>query len=221
MTDSEEGEQKDMKYKLASSFHTQFAQNQNHHQMAFLQIISLLLTVFIGYGYLYEKIIGGEDITLVVELIYLFLMISCSMLTLGMALVLNMGYCFRRDQLATCLIRRRTEAMTDNDANTLFSNTFDPINKRGLIAWLPGFQSIFFVFLFILKLFLLIGVIFGTKTRVYVSNESNFIITSSVAISCMSIVFDVGMFNWYRCKWIDYSNVWKNKFYNISRIDGR
>jgi predicted nucleic acid-binding Zn finger protein len=64
-------------------------------------------------------------------------------------------------------------------------------------------------------------VIFGTKTRVYVSNESNFIITSSVAISCMSIVFDVGMFNWYRCKWIDYSNVWKNKFYNISRIDGR
>jgi hypothetical protein len=41
---------------LVRGFHEQFAQNQNHHQALFLQALTVLLTVLIGFGYIYVRV---------------------------------------------------------------------------------------------------------------------------------------------------------------------
>lgn len=38
------------KQELVKSFHQQFAENQNNHQSAFIQMLSIILTVIVGFG---------------------------------------------------------------------------------------------------------------------------------------------------------------------------
>jgi hypothetical protein len=40
---------------IARSFHEQFAQNQNHHQVLFVQVLAVLVTVLVGFGYVYIR----------------------------------------------------------------------------------------------------------------------------------------------------------------------
>lgn len=41
---------------IVKSFHEQFAQNQNHHQALFVQALAILVTVLVGFGYLYVRV---------------------------------------------------------------------------------------------------------------------------------------------------------------------
>ena len=50
----------DIGRELITSFHTQSTQNQNHHQLLFLQVLTVLLTVLIGFGYLYIRVDVNE-----------------------------------------------------------------------------------------------------------------------------------------------------------------
>lgn len=40
---------------IVKSFHEQFAQNQNHHQALFVQALAVLVTVLVGFGYVYIR----------------------------------------------------------------------------------------------------------------------------------------------------------------------
>jgi hypothetical protein len=40
---------------IAKSFHEQFAQNQNHHQVLYVQVLAVLVTVLVGFGYVYIR----------------------------------------------------------------------------------------------------------------------------------------------------------------------
>lgn len=192
-------------FELAKSFHSQFAENQNHHQTIFLQLLTLLLTIFAGNGYLYSKLIDDKSFNFIVETIYFFLLISSAILTLGMALVLNMGYNFRRDQLATCLIRKRAKAMTNCIDTTYFLASFNPSKHTGLISWVPGFQFIFFLFLFLLKPFLITGVVFGSMTQPC-SCTFTVLMSISLFISILSITLDMFLFCFFKHKWTKFAH---------------
>ena len=115
-------------------FHNQFAENQNHHQKLFFQTLSIVVTVIIGYGYVYTS--GGEmgstDTDPSLLMLSAALWVASLMLGAGSVILLNMAYGFRRDQLVVCRIRQKAGLLgTDHTSDSLsdehiFPKTFDP-----------------------------------------------------------------------------------------------
>src|SRR4051812_39468995 len=96
---------------LLKSFHEQFAGNQNHHQTLFIQFISAVFVVIIGYVFVYTNTsidasffsstrdkVTGEHITsyAIIHLIGSYFLAQI-ILTLLCSLTMNIGYGFRRD----------------------------------------------------------------------------------------------------------------------------
>jgi hypothetical protein len=109
---------------IIKSFHEQFAQNQNHHQKLFLQVLAVLLTVLVGFGYLYIRAdIRSAEVKITIETIYVFMLFSLCLLSLSIALVSNMALGFRRDQLVACNIRVKTGTMTVDSNDGYFLGT--------------------------------------------------------------------------------------------------
>lgn len=152
--------------KLLTSFNEQFATNQNHGQVIFIQFLSAILVVLIGYGYIYANTAQTADVWDVMRdpgsrkdiisygLIHLFgtLLISELILILLATVVLNIGYSFRRDQLV--IFKLRKKALGKDYQGIFGTMSFDP---RGLSFWdfLPEFNRMFFYGIFILQVSLL------------------------------------------------------------------
>ena len=71
---------------LALSFHEQFAQNQNHHQRMFVQVLAVLITVLVGFGYAYTGLQngssdGGNAANMAFDMLYASLMLSMALLS--------------------------------------------------------------------------------------------------------------------------------------------
>lgn len=48
---------------IVKSFHEQFSQNQNHHQVLFVQVLAVMVTVLVGFGYVYIRTKGTVTLT--------------------------------------------------------------------------------------------------------------------------------------------------------------
>jgi len=126
----------ELKEELIKSFHEQFAQNQNHHQKLFFQILSVIVTVAVGYSYVYTM--GGEipnsDLKPSIFLLSLALIISTIVLGLSLVLLSNMAYGFRRDQFVNNRIRKQAKLIHNKDeSNDIFPKSYDPawsFNKK-------------------------------------------------------------------------------------------
>jgi len=46
----------EIKEKILENLHSQFAENQNHHQGLFIQFLIALLALFAGFGYVYTHV---------------------------------------------------------------------------------------------------------------------------------------------------------------------
>jgi len=118
-----------LKDEILNSFHTQFAQNQNHHQKLFFQILSVIVTVMLGYSYVYTN--GGKlnenELHTSVVLISLVLIISTIVIGLSLILLSNMAYGFRRDQFVINKIRKK-EGLIHNEKieDDYFPVHYDP-----------------------------------------------------------------------------------------------
>ena len=120
----------ELKEELIKSFHEQFAQNQNHHQKLFFQILSVIVTVAVGYSYVYTM--GGEipntDSRPSIFLLSLALIISTIVLGLSLVLLSNMAYGFRRDQFVNNRIRKRAKLIyNQNESEDIFPKSYDPV----------------------------------------------------------------------------------------------
>ncbi len=118
-----------LKEELLNSFHTQFSENQNHYQKLFFQILSVIVTVMIGYSYVYTN--GGklneEKINNSVVLLSFVLIISTIVIGLSLILLCNMAYSFRRDQFVINEIRKR-EGLIGNldETEDYFPKNYNP-----------------------------------------------------------------------------------------------
>ena len=103
---------------ILDTLHTQFAENQNHHQSLFVQFLVALLALFAGFGFVYthtkpdipynqtyveisENLICFSNIILLSTAV----IVSCVLALLNLIL-LNQGYGFRRDQYLNMIIRK-------------------------------------------------------------------------------------------------------------------
>lgn len=119
----------EFKDEILNSFHTQFAQNQNHHQKLFFQILSVIVTVMLGYSYVYTN--GGklneDELHTSVVLLSLVLIISTIVIGLSLILLSDMAYGFRRDQFVINKIRIK-EGLIHNEKieDDYFPKHYDP-----------------------------------------------------------------------------------------------
>jgi len=185
---------------LVRSFHEQFAQNQNHHQNLFLQVLALLISVLIGFGYIYIKVgIKAEDVTINSDTLAFFLVLSMVLLSLSIALILNMSLGYRRDQMVACVIRIKAGVMKLNkdDEETFFPSKFNPLKNKTYFEWLPEFHKIFFISLILIKAILITSSFFKMKPL-------NEIAIACLCIAVLSIIVDWFLGYIYRNKWLEY-----------------
>jgi uncharacterized membrane protein len=201
---------------LAKSFHQQFAENQNNHQSGFIQLLSVLLTVIIGFGVAlvnFGKPHVANKINLTLFDFTLAFSIAEGILTLGFFLVVNYAYSFRRDQLVNSTIREKAKITESTAADEwkIFPDSFNPrLNfekklsenrKCMIIWWMPDFYAIFSITFLILQTF--IGIVYLFKTY----SENLLFINSTIdwqafLISIFGIAFltitIAGLINYYQ-----------------------
>ncbi|MDD2637037.1 MAG: hypothetical protein PHW82_16205, partial [Bacteroidales bacterium] len=156
---------------LTTSFHQQFAENQNNHQSAFIQFLSIILTVIIGFGIALlnfnETKALNTDYNFELFDFTLAFMIAEGILTLGFCLVVIYAYGFRRDQFVNAIIREKAKVTEDTGSIEwkIFPAAYNPAksfkkklkknNRIYFLAWMPDFHSLFAVAFFVLQIILL------------------------------------------------------------------
>lgn len=154
------------KDEILNSLHSQFAENQNHHQGIFIQFLIALFALFGVYGYIYthatleienyqtyaQKINDIEFYSL--NTLIATSLIVIAILTLLNAILLNLGYGFRRDQHLNMKIRKKY--LINGEYEEVFDKLYNSDNK-GFCNYLPNFYSIFFWFIFGFQIFIFIA----------------------------------------------------------------
>lgn len=175
----------EFKYELLKSFHQQFAQNQNHNQNLFIQVLSILLTVMIGFGYTlfnFKTTNPNQDSASIglFEFSIAFV-ISEFILLIGIALVSSMGVTYRREQLLNTKINETAQITADTTKEKnykIFPKSYNPMKnyyhkvfdkrKKMLFDWMPDFHIIFSRMFLVIQLFLIL--IYFVKLAAIFSN---------------------------------------------------
>lgn len=167
------------KDELLKSFHQQFAENQNHHQTLFIQFISAVFIVIVGYAIVYTNTSSDAGIFnvtrdkdqhilsyAIIHLIGSFFMAELT-LTLLCILLLNIGYSYRRDQNVIDKIRKYY--MKEEELTNIFNISTEEQDKekpyvaknKSWLTYLPDFNLIFVIFIIVLQLLLIISVLYA------------------------------------------------------------
>ncbi|WP_321479755.1 hypothetical protein [uncultured Bacteroides sp.] len=147
---------------ILNSIHEQFAENQNHHQALFIQLLIALLVLFGGFGYTYvhttdsipyahtyiQGMYVSNSILITVTLVVLLVLLLLNLI------ILHLGYAFRRDQTLNMRIRKKELGEEYDD---VFGYLYNPSGK-GFWSYLPNFYAIFFWIISILQLIVFIGI---------------------------------------------------------------
>ena len=213
---------------LALSFHEQFAQNQNHHQRMFVQVLAVLITVLVGFGYAYTGLQNGSSdgdnaVNMEFDMLYASLMISMVLLSLAIALIVNMAYGFRRDQTTACRIRVKACAMNawkDSDGPGIFFPTaYNPVEKTDR-CWMPGYHNIFFTALIALKFVLIFIVIYKACSIDSLEKHEVLIYISMIAVA-ISFCSDIFVWYGYKKKWKGVADKALKILQSISKVDAQ
>jgi len=135
------------KEKILENLHSQFAENQNHHQGLFIQFLVALLALFAGFGYVYTHTNPNIQYTQsfvqqVNEVDYFSnqTLLATSVVVLAVLLLLNgilinQGYGFRRDQHLNMVIRKK---YLGDDYENVFGKLYNP-DKKGVFGLFTKF----------------------------------------------------------------------------------
>jgi len=158
---SSQQENNDENYKcgneLLLQLHKQFAENQNHHQGLFVQLLTTIIALFTGFGYVYvntnSKTDGMSSISegFSINILFITTIVVEAVLLLLNCIILHQGYCFRRDQHLNMEIRK------DKIGNyaKIFDDLYDSDNKK-FWNYLPGFYCIFWCAIIIAQIFCIV-----------------------------------------------------------------
>ena len=147
----------------------QFSEYDHHNQRLFVQFFSAVFVVLIGYAYVFSNQsflypstnISGEKYTLM-HLLAVYVVAQIILIFLS-TLILNIGYCFRRDQLIIFNIRKKV--FTDDEYRKIFgSRANNPLNK-GLLkdSYLPTFNALFFRLIILVQTTLFVFMVIGLE----------------------------------------------------------
>ncbi|WP_071146703.1 hypothetical protein [Bacteroides ihuae] len=195
--------------KLLYSLHEQFAENQNHHQGIFIQLLVSLLVLFGGFGYVFVH--TKEDIEYSQTYINDFffsnsILLSVSLVVILVLLLLNLivlhlGYSFRRDQYLNMKIRMH---ILKEEYSNIFDELYNPLNKK-YWSYLPNFYAIFFWAITISQI-VIFAAICGKGGLVNFNKYSFYLIELSLCILAI-----VSSFIYYRKSYNKYKKLERNK----------
>ncbi|MCR8561062.1 hypothetical protein KXD93_25620 [Mucilaginibacter sp. BJC16-A38] len=206
-----------MRDDLLKSFNDQFATNQNHGQLLFIQFLSAILVVLIGYGYIYANTSPEAKIWVTMRdpkstkdivsyaVTHLFgaLLISELILTLLATVVLNIGYSFRRDQLVIYKLRKAT--LGEEYKDMFGTMSFNP-SGQNFWDFLPEFNRMFIFGIATLQTLLLISFFIFTYHSVC---------WTAWAIWCRILVCLIALLPGLWTCWL-YSNYYKKYYWIMS-----
>ena len=178
---SNNNDNKENMNKLLDTLHSQFAENQNHHQGIFIQFLIALFAIFGVFGYIYthtsseisaiQTVVGKiNDIELYSLLTLLITsVIVLAILTLLIAIILNLGYGFRRDQHLNKKIRQKY--LTNGEYEDIFGKLYNSDNKN-ICDFLPDFYKIFYWFILGFQIAIFLATC--TKEKILQSENNSF-----------------------------------------------
>ena len=204
--------------RLAFSFHEQFAQNQNHHQRMFVQILAVLITVLAGFGYAYSNLQNGpsDSDKMHPDLLYPSFLLSMVLFSFAIAWIASMAYGFRRDQATASRIRIIAGAMgkEGDSADFYFPLAYNPFRKSGnprlfwipnwMSNWMPEYHKIFYFALIVVKIILVLIVINQAFFGINPQDKNSFLFCVSFIVFVGSICVDCYVLIHYRKKWEEY-----------------
>lgn len=149
--------------KLMQTLHTQFAENQNHWQGNFIQLLAALLVIFGGLGYIFAHWEGNlafdnYKITKIAESLPIFttstllwsVLVTNLLLTLIILLIIHFGWSYRRDQILNNKIRY----LFFKKNKTIYKQLFGCYGKK--TSEMPDFYKIFMYFGVVFQIVLLL-----------------------------------------------------------------
>lgn len=162
--------------KLMQALHTQFAENQNHWQGNFIQLLAALLVIFGGLGYVFAHWEGNlafdkYKITKIAESLPIFttstllwsVLVTNLLLSLIILLIIHFGWSYRRDQILNNKIRY----LFFKKNKTIYKQLFGCYGKK--TSEMPDFYKIFMyfgvVFQIVLLLFLFLSWLIHAFTK--------------------------------------------------------
>jgi hypothetical protein len=192
---------------VLDTLHTQFANNQNHHQNLFIQFLVALLTLFAGFGFVYTRTIPkipynqtyaviSDNVLCFSNIILLSTAVTVSsVLALLNLILLHQAYGFRRDQYLNMIIRKD---QLKNKYDEIFKGLYNP-NDKGFFDFLPDFYSIFFWFITSFQLFVLISVCFKEGLTCFENNIGSLLLfIILILLPILSLCFYIMNFNKYK-----------------------
>ena len=138
------------------------------------------------------------------DMLYASLMISMVLLSLAIALIVNMAYGFRRDQTTACRIRVNAGAMMawddSDDREIFFPAGYNPVEKTDR-WWMPEYHNIFFIALIAIKFVLIFIVIDKAIFSIDSLDKHGVLIYFTIFVAVFSIGLDFYVRCLYKTKW--------------------
>lgn len=183
---------------ILDTLHTQFAENQNHHQSLFIQFLVALFALFAGFGYIYTH--SNPDIAYTktfvqninnINYFSYHILLATSVVVIAILLLLNViiinqGYGFRRDQHLNMIIRKKK---LGEDYKIIFDKLYNSDNK---VFWnyLPNFYIIFFWFIFGFQISVFIAICSKENLINFSDNYSSFLLFfTDIILIILSLAF--------------------------------
>lgn len=162
---------RDAEKELLLKMHEQFSENQNDTNNRFITIFISVLVLFGAYGLAYgiaSKLIYVKDWDVKPNAVFFLAIVVSLVLTFLIILLIYQGYQHRRDQLLNTSIRQKYVNPSDFEKNF---NGYKGLNKS-IVSYLPDYTKIQALFLYIIKLTVLISLIIFSA-NVNACNDTN------------------------------------------------
>ncbi len=163
---------KEKTIELENQLHEQYAINNNANVSSFISFLVSVITIFIGYGYVFayntfqfsckgfSKSVYSLCPKFSYEVLIYMTIVSVIILTFLILLCIQLGYSHRRDHIIIDKIRDIRYKDCPNDKKEIFGNLYNSSNKK-IYNYLPNIYMLFIVF------FVAIAIIFNITTSCY------------------------------------------------------
>ncbi|MFN8285817.1 MAG: hypothetical protein U0V74_03635 [Chitinophagales bacterium] len=146
---------------ILTAFNEQFALVQHQNQTVFIQVLSAAAVVFTGFAFILTNVTTQAEVFnairdskgvivsySLIQLIFAYGVLQAILVALT-ALILNIGYSYRRDQRVVYNIRKK---LLGNDFEKIFGTKNYKGHDKGPFRFLPNFNFVLFNSMLLLQL---------------------------------------------------------------------
>lgn len=159
--DTSDNKNTETQKEILTAFNEQFALVQHQNQTVFIQVLSAAAVVFTGFAFILTNVNSQADVFnatrdvkgvivsySLIQLIFAYGVLQAILVALT-ALILNIGYSYRRDQRVVYNIRKK---LLGSDFEKIFGTKNYKGHDKGPFRFLPNFNFVLFNSLLLLQI---------------------------------------------------------------------